>query len=64
MLGVGRELLAIGEAAGKVASVLGVKPRSSVLVLDRVVETIDGRPAEWRRAWCHLGSRVYLARIV
>lgn len=63
LLGGGRESIALGEAPGNVASALGIKPHSFVLVLDRVVDTIDGMPAEWRRAWCHLGSRVYLARI-
>lgn len=63
LLGTGHESIAVGEAAGEVASALEVQPHSSVLVLDRVVETIDGQPAEWRRAWCHLGPHLYMARV-
>jgi GntR family transcriptional regulator len=63
LLGNGREQIAVGEATGKIATALGLKPGSTVLVLDRVVQTIDGKPAEWRQAWCLLGPRVYLANV-
>ena len=40
--------------ARPVAEVLDIEEGSLVLVLDRVVTTRDGRPAEWRVAECNL----------
>lgn len=59
----GRERVCIGQADAEVARVLGVPEQSSVLVLDRVLETVDERKGEWRVAWCALGDLVYEARI-
>ena len=37
---------------------------SPLMVLDRIVLALDGRPIEWRMGWCHLGDRYYLAEMV
>lgn len=63
LLGSGRERVTIGNASMAAAARLGLETGVPVLVLDRVIDSIDGRPAEWRRAWCNLKSRIYLARL-
>jgi len=35
-----------------------------VMVLDRVVQALDGRPIEWRVGWCHLADKYYKAEMV
>jgi hypothetical protein len=42
-------------------SVLIDTPGMHVLLLDRVIRTRDGRPAEWRQAECVLRKMHYLA---
>ena len=34
------------------------------MVLDRVVMGLDGRPIEWRMAYCHLVDKYYMAEMV
>jgi hypothetical protein len=34
------------------------------MVLNRLVLALDGRPIEWRLAWCHLADRYYMAEMV
>lgn len=63
LLGSGREQVSIAAASEEVAKALGLQRRSPLLLLDRVVETIEGEPVEWRRAHCHLGSHIYHARL-
>jgi GntR family transcriptional regulator len=64
LLGKAGEHISIGLAAPAVAELLNIVPDLPVLVLDRVVHTIDGRPAEWRTGYCHLGSEyAYLAEM-
>jgi GntR family transcriptional regulator len=62
LLGKAEERLAVGKASGPAAAALRVAPASPVMVLDRVVRTIDGRPVEWRLAQCHLATR-YVAQM-
>ena len=61
LLGKGEERITISSAAPEVALLLKVAPKTPLLTLDRVVRTLDGRPAEWRLAHCNLGDRHYLA---
>jgi GntR family transcriptional regulator len=64
LLGKAEERLAIGQAPDLVTGALGVAPDTPVMVLDRVVHTLDGRAAEWRVGWCHLADRYYRAELV
>ena len=62
LLGKADERISIGKAAPAIAKLLAVVAGLPILVLDRVVYTLDGRPAEWRTAYCHFGSDyTYLA---
>jgi len=53
LLGTAEERISVGEALPEVAEALAVPFGSPVLALDRVVFALDGRPLEWRMAWCH-----------
>jgi GntR family transcriptional regulator len=53
-LGAAHEQASIAAASAQAREILGVEEGSLVLVLDRVVTTRDGRPAEWRVAECNL----------
>ena len=56
--------ISIEPAAPAIAELLNIVPDFPVLALDRVVHTIDGRRAEWRTGYCHLGSEyTYLAEM-
>ncbi len=61
LIGKGEERISMAPADAATASTLGVAPGTLVAVFDRTVQTIEDRPAEWRRAWCNLGSNHYLA---
>jgi GntR family transcriptional regulator len=63
LLGHGRELVSIAAASEEVARALSLQRDSPLLLLDRVIETIDGEPLEWRRSLCHLGAHVYHTRV-
>jgi GntR family transcriptional regulator len=62
LLGKAEERLSVGKASSAAAAALRVAPDSPVMVLDRVVRTIDGRPVEWRLAQCRLATR-YVAQM-
>jgi DNA-binding GntR family transcriptional regulator len=47
-----------------VADTLGIASGAPVMVLDRVVQSLDGRPVEWRVGWCHLTDKYYRAEMV
>lgn len=53
-LGLAEERISIGAASHEAARALDIAPGSPVMVLDRVVRTIDGRPVEWRVGQCEL----------
>lgn len=53
-LGTAHEHAAIAPVSAEAAEVLGLEEGSLVLVLDRVVMTREGLPAEWRVAECSL----------
>jgi GntR family transcriptional regulator len=60
-LGKAEERISLGAAPAGVAGALNIPEGSPVAVMDRVVRAIDGRPVEWRMAWCELREHHYLA---
>jgi GntR family transcriptional regulator len=63
LLGRAEERVSIGNASLEVAEALGVAVQAPLLLLDRVVFSLDGRPVEWRLAWCHLPDGHYFAEM-
>ncbi|HEX6001146.1 MAG TPA: GntR family transcriptional regulator [Hyphomicrobiaceae bacterium] len=64
LLGRADERIALGTApTADVADTLGVALETPLMLLDRVIFTLNGRPAQWRMAWCHLRGSFYLAAI-
>jgi GntR family transcriptional regulator len=63
LLGKAEERISLGKANQTVATDLAVQADSPVLVLDRVVHDLDGRPVEWRTGYCHFTDQYYLADI-
>jgi GntR family transcriptional regulator len=64
LLGKAEERISLNGASVPVAEALGVNAGSPVMVLDRVVLALDGRPIEWRLGWCHLADKYYMAEMV
>lgn len=60
-LGKAEERISVGTTSPDVAEALSMVPGVPVTVLDRVVQAIDGRPVEWRVAWCYLAENYYVA---
>jgi GntR family transcriptional regulator len=56
LLGRAEERIRIRMAMPAFATLLGVADDTPLLLLDRVIFTLDGRPAEWRLGYCHLGE--------
>jgi GntR family transcriptional regulator len=44
-----------------VVEALGVPLGTPLMLLDRVLFTLDDRPVQWRMAYCHLSNGYYLA---
>ncbi|MDX2201453.1 MAG: GntR family transcriptional regulator [Hyphomicrobiaceae bacterium] len=63
LLGNAEEHLRVDTARGDVARQLDVAEGTPVLRLDRVVFTLDGRPAEWRIGYCLMGENSYRCSI-
>jgi GntR family transcriptional regulator len=63
LLGNAEERIAIGAADKVCADDLKLTAGSPILVLDRVVATVDGRAIEWRVGYCNPGNRHYVAKI-
>jgi GntR family transcriptional regulator len=63
LLGGGSERIATERASGEVSAALGVAEGAAVVVLDRVILALDGRPVEWRMGWCNLAGKHYHAQI-
>jgi GntR family transcriptional regulator len=61
LLGKGEERLTVGGASADVAAALKVAPETPLLMLDRLICGLDGRPVEWRLGQCRLGENYYLA---
>jgi GntR family transcriptional regulator len=64
LLGKAAERVSLGEASPAVAQALNIATGSPVMVLDRVVMALDGRPIEWRVGHCHLVDKYYMAEMV
>jgi GntR family transcriptional regulator len=60
LLGKAEERVSIGQAAQAVADILGIPAGTSVMVLDRVVQSL----VEWRVGWCHLADKYYQAEMI
>lgn len=63
LLGKAAERVSLGQASQTVAQALNIAPGLPVMVLDRVVMALDGRPIEWRVAHCHLIDKYYMAEM-
>lgn len=63
LVGKAEERIAVHEATPTEAEALGIAPSSPVMVLDRVLLTLEGRPIEWRVGKCHLQGQYYQAEI-
>ena len=62
LLGRADEKLSVGMASAPAAEALGIPVGSPVMMLDRVVRTIDGRAVEWRLGQCRIAAS-YMAQI-
>jgi GntR family transcriptional regulator len=63
LLGRAVERIGVGIAKGDVAQLLNVDEGAPILRLDCVVQSIEGRPIEWRLASCNLRENHYLAEM-
>ena len=63
LLGKGEERVAIGAASPDVAQTLNLESGAPILILDRLVRNLDGRPVEWRLGKGHFADKYYLAEI-
>jgi GntR family transcriptional regulator len=61
LLGKAEERVSVGTACKRAAVALRIARSSPIVVLDRVVHTLDGRPVEWRVAQCHPRDNYYFA---
>jgi GntR family transcriptional regulator len=52
LLGSASEKLTIAAASAGAAETLHLSEGSTVFILERLITTLDGRPAQWRRAEC------------
>lgn len=63
LLGEGVERISMAAPPEHVAVLFGLGNDALVLVLDRVISTVEEVPAELRKAWCVLGQNTYQARL-
>jgi GntR family transcriptional regulator len=63
LLGKGSERIATEPASREVSEALRVGEGAIVVVLDRVISALNGRPVEWRIGWCNLAGKHYHAQI-
>lgn len=63
LLGTGNERISLGSASPSVAETLNLRAGVPILVLDRLLHTLDGRAVEWRVAMGHFADMHYLAQI-
>ncbi len=64
LLGRGEERVSISAASPSVAETLSLKAGAPILVLDRLVQDLDGQAVEWRLGMGHFADKYYLAEIV
>jgi GntR family transcriptional regulator len=53
------ENVTLGVASAATATALHIREGTPVLILERLISTRDGKPAEWRHAECALGGLQY-----
>jgi GntR family transcriptional regulator len=63
LLGKAAERVCLGQASPSLAQTLGIAAGAPIMVLDRVVMALDGRPIEWRMGYCHLVDKYYMAEM-
>ncbi len=63
LLGKAEERLSIGTAPQDIAETLQIAPGVPLMVLDRLVYALDGRPVEWRVGRGHFTDKYYMAEI-
>jgi GntR family transcriptional regulator len=63
LLGRAEERILLGTAPPDVANILETAVETPLMVLDRVIFMLDGRPVEWRVAYCDLPGGYYLAEM-
>jgi GntR family transcriptional regulator len=59
LLGKAAERISIGTAEASITTALNLAEGSPVLVMDRVVVALGGRPIEWRVGYCHFTAGGY-----
>lgn len=64
LLGGGTEKISIAAATAAVAESLGMSGETPVILLERLVHTVSGRPVEYRKAWCRFGENFYQANLI
>lgn len=63
LLGGGTENVFVVQAPDAVAARFGLAGDVQIMMLERLIYTVDGKPAELRKAWCWLGDNSYRARL-
>ena len=63
LLGKAEERISVGAPSPLAAEALNLAQGTQVLILDRVIRTYDGRPAEWRRGECMLNGMHYVVEM-
>lgn len=63
LLGGGIENVFAAQPPDPVAAMLGLSGPVELMMLERLIHTVDGKPAELRTAWCRLGENCYKARL-
>jgi GntR family transcriptional regulator len=63
LLGRAEECLSVGAATPFAAELLGLSDGAPILMLDRLVHTIDGTPVEWCLRQANLADKYYDAKL-
>lgn len=63
LLGKSEERVSMGTAAAAVAGALNLEEGAPILILDRLVYALDGRPVEWRVGQGDFAGKYYQAEI-
>ena len=63
LLGTGEERVSLAQVDPATAKLLRTDAGTSVVRLDRIVNTIDGTPAEWRVAYCTMSGSAYVSQL-
>jgi GntR family transcriptional regulator len=51
------------QAEGEAAALLAIEAGTRLMLLDRIILSIERTPIEWRRAYCHMRDEHYLAEV-